>query len=165
MNSDMGARAFSYLWQWIGRHPNVCPSERIQLILWQSQWTGLNIDTIKPQVGNWATANTHSWLEERISAKLRKKCTRIDRRFPTHCDICYVALSISHTILNCLRFMGERAFLTTSTLKWRGWWCDFLEEDRPDQSDVTLYCYYCNCFIYLRFILWIWYDWFVYIVF
>ncbi|KAK3886447.1 hypothetical protein Pcinc_009398 [Petrolisthes cinctipes] len=32
-------------------------------LLWQGQWTRLNINTIKPQLGNWATANRPNRLE------------------------------------------------------------------------------------------------------
>lgn len=85
-------------------------------LLWQSQWTDLTIQTVKPILGVWPSANRRSRREEVILARLRMNCTfithmkpYIDRVFPPQCDTCGGILSINHILLFCGRFVEERS--------------------------------------------------------
>ena len=84
-------------------------------LLWQGQWTNLNINTVKPILGEWNTANRPTRREEIVLSRVRMNCTRlthmtpyVNRTFPPNCQTCNSILSISHLILHCSRFTRER---------------------------------------------------------
>ena len=90
----------------------------IMNLLWQSQWTDLDINTIKPVLGDWPTAHRPCRREEVVLARLRLNSTLlthmkpyIDKSYPPRCGVCDTNLTISHILLSCGDYAWERSFL------------------------------------------------------
>ena len=84
-------------------------------LLWQRQWTSLNLNTIKPQIAHWSTANIGGRREQVTLARLRLNCTRlthltpyIERYFPPQCNTCDATISIEHILCICTEYDIQR---------------------------------------------------------
>ena len=87
-------------------------------VLWQSYWDNLHLHTIKPILGEWATADRPTRREEVVLARLRMGCTLpthmlpyIAKAFPPQCITCNVTLSVDHILLHCVRYREARRSL------------------------------------------------------